>query len=821
MREFGTTLSTRREFIKAASAVGATSLGAGALLKSTLSPGRALANGASAEGRDRGEEIFPGVCQGYCNNGCFLNMHVKDGVLVRTSARDLPDNDYKRICHKGYTLPMRVYSPQRVLHPLRRVDGSERGAGEWEQITWEEAIDEVSSRWQAIIDENGPEAMATHSLSGSFSVMAVGSGWSPFNRFSKLLGATTLSLPVDAATNFSLTRMVGTGYFHTANEPKDVLNANTIFIWGANPTISQLNSWHFIAEARAAGAKLIVIDPVFNTNGALADQYVPIKSATDGALALGMMNAVVENGWQDTVFLAAHSCAPFLVKEDTNTFLRLSDLDRAEAGSEDDAVVVMDAQGNFDVPENVAEPVLEGTVEVAGTTATTAYSLLLERIAEWPVSRASEVTGLPEDTIVELARMYACDGPTYNYTFFGTDHYYNGHWNAACMGALAILTGQLGKHGAQIGVPGTTGASPWLNAAGVQDVPCASEARRTIVGTRLNEILNEGTYLGEPFTLRGLYCQGGNPIGNRGDRNDTIEVFKKLDFIVVADMVMSETAQYADIVLPVSFWFEHEDIRTAWIGHPHIMHCEKAVEPLGESKSDFEIQKLILDKMGYGEYMDMSEAEWGELVLDTDACRDMRIDYPTLVDQQVLRAVPTKDDTYVFGEGGIFPTDTGRAYFFIENPKPSNDDPSGVDLEKEYLPYWEGPCEIAGGNSENPDYPFQFMTEHPRMRTHTQWFDVEALREIDPEQFIYINPDDAADLGIASGDEVKVGNARGYLVGHAQVRPNNPRGIVSAVKGWVASQVIDGHLSNTTPTDVNPFCSNQPFNDNAVIVEKI
>lgn len=821
MHECGSLGPTRRSFIKTAGAVGAMALGGCALLERTSAPAWASEEGSEATGRDRNEEIFPGICQGYCNNGCFLNLHVRDGVLVRTSPRELPDSDYNRICHKGYTLPFRVYSSERVQYPLRRVEGTERGAGEWEQITWDEAIDEIATRWQGIIDEYGPEAMALHAASGSFAIMSGGRPWAPWARFGKLLGATTLSMPVDAATDYALSRMIGRGYFHSANEPKDVLNAKTIFIWGANPAISQLNSWHFIAEARAKGAKVIVIDPVFNVNAALADQFVPIKSATDGALAFGMMNVVVENGWQDNEFLAQHSCAPFLVKSDTNAFLRLSDLGRAEAGSDADAVVVMDAAGNFDTPDKIAEPVLEGTAEVEGVAVTTSYSLLLERIAEWPVDRASEVTGIDADTIVELARAYACDGPTYNYTFFGTDHYYNGHWNAACMGALAILTGNLGKHGAQMGVAGTTGASPWLNAAGAQDVPCASDNRRTVLGMRLSEIVDEGTYLGEPFTLRGVYCQGGNPVGNRGDRTKMIDAIKKLDFVVVADMVMSETAQYADIVLPVSFWCEHEDARTSWIGHPHIMHCTQAIEPLGEAKSDFEIHKLILNKMGYGEYLDMTEGEWIELALDTDECRAMGIDYATLAEKHALRAVPSKDDTYVFGEGGVFPTPTGRACFYLEDPKASNDDAAGYDYEKEYLPYWEGPLEIAGGNSENPAYPFQFMTEHPRFRTHTQWYEVDALREIDTEQFIYINPDDAAGLGLANGDKVKVYNDRGYLVGHVQLRANNPTGIVSAVKGWVASQVIEGHLSDTTSVIMNSFCANQPFNDNAVAIEKL
>ncbi|MEG0505430.1 MAG: molybdopterin dinucleotide binding domain-containing protein, partial [Raoultibacter sp.] len=96
----------------------------------------------------------------------------------------------------------------------------------------------------------------------------------------------------------------------------------------------------------------------------------------------------------------------------------------------------------------------------------------------------------------------------------------------------------------------------------------------------------------------------------------------------------------------------------------------------------------------------------------------------------------------------------------------------------------------------------------------------EALLEIDTEQFVYINPDDAIELGIADGDEVKVHNDRGYLVAHACIRPNNPRGVLSAVKGWMPDQVIEGHLSSLGTLVSNSFCANQPFNDCAVAIEK-
>ena len=808
---------SRRSFLKAAATAGAVA-GSGKFLETAAFADQA-ADGEATAGLDRGEEIFPGICEGYCNNGCYLNLHVKDGVLVRTSARDLPDNDYKRICQKGYTHPMRVYSSERVLYPLRRV--GERGSGEWEQITWDEAIQEIATKWQAIADEYGWGALSFTAEAGTFSLLG-GDGYpfTPLSRFTKILGMTNFRQPVDAAVPFIANRMVGNGYFHSTNEPKDMLNSKTIFIWGANPSGSQTHTFHFITEARERGAKVVVVDPVFNANAAiLADKFVPLKPATDGALAFGMMNVIIENGWQDLDFIRDHTCAPFLVNPDTHAFMRLSDLGLAEAGSDEDAIVVTDGEGNFDVPEQIASPMVEGSVELNGVTYTTAYSLLLAEIEKWPVAQVSEITGVPEEDIVEIAQLYACETPTYTYCFFGTDHYYNGHWNSGPMFTLALLTGNMGRPGSGCGISATTSGSPFLNTAAVRDVESITDSASSIFATKLNEVVNDHTYNGNPFELHGLFVSCANPVGNRSSRTDTLEAFDKLDSIVVADMYMSETAAVADIVLPVCYWFEHEDVMCCWIGHPHIMHHPQALTPLGESKSDFDIYKLILEAMGLGDRFDLTTRDFIEMLLDSDACHEMGITYDKLVEQGAMRAVPS-EEPYVFAKDGVFPTATGRANFYIEKPAPTNDYAPDYDFDKEYLPYWEPPMEVPL-SAVDPKYPFQLIGEHSRYRTHTQWFDVDIIREIDPEQFVYINTEDAAALGIASGDEIKVSNDRGYLVAHAVVRPNNQPGILSVVKGWTNKQVIDGHYSNLTPLKMNPFCANQPFNDNAVMIEKL
>ncbi len=801
-----TNACTRRSFLKGSAAL-AVAAGVADLVE--LEP--ALADEASQE------TVYPGACRSFCNGGCSLNLHVKDGKLVRTSMRELDDPDYNRICQKGYTHPYRVYNPNRITAPLRRV--GEKGSGEWEQITWDEAISEIAEKWKAIVEESGHGAMAAASLTGNFGSVGGGAGGSAWQRFKKLTGMSSLNNDVDAATKYVCSRMMGSSYFNTANEPKDLANAKTILIWGANPAVSQVHVMKFITESHLAGGNLVTIDPIYNANASMSDWYLPIKSATDGALAMGMMNVILANDWQDDEFIAQHTVAPFLVKPDTHKFLRLSDLGRAEANSDDDAIVVMDADGNFDVPENIAAPVVEGTVEVDGQTLTTAYSLLLERIAEWPVERAAEVTGISTEDIVKLADMYANETPSTIYTVFGADHYYNGHWNYSCMVTLALLTGNVGKSGAGIGVCNTP-LSSGISTAGVMDVPSPVEKTKTYHIMRLYDAVVNKTYNDEPCDLRGAYIAYVNPVANVADRNKTIEAFKALDLVVVNDMVMSETAEYADYVLPCCHWFETEDIMATMATHSCAVYQAPALAPLGESKPDFEIFGLLAEALGYSGYFDTTPEEWLRGMLDNDKARDMGMTYEKLAEVGSAKMVPTGDEPFVFAAGGAFPTKTGRAAFYLEAPSPSNDYAPDFDYEKEYLPYWEETLEVGEHSEARQKYPLQLISEHSRFRTHTQWSEVEALLEVDTNQWLYIGPEDAAEYGIADGDTVKVYNDRGYLVTKAKIRPNNPKGILSAVKGWTWKQVDDGHLSNLGTTQSNPFCANQPFNDCVVAIEK-
>ena len=346
---------TRRSFIK-----GAAVLTAAGALTGCSSETHDLEETSGKQQEVSETQIFSGVCRGNCAGGCFLNIHVRDGRVVRTSAREMPDPRYNRICMKGLSHPHRIYSAERLRYPLRRT--GERGDDQWERISWDEAMDEIAEKWNGYVEEFGPASVGLFTGSGNYGLVNGMSTGGVTSRFLAASGIAYLNQTVDAAANFATGRLLGMGYYSSGNEPADMLNARTILIWGANPAISQIQNMHFLMEARDNGTKLIAIDPMLSQTAARSDQWIPVKSGTDGALALGMMNYIVEQGWQDLDFLREHSVAPCLVKESDGKFLRQADLDGTEMSAKDAqnaaTALVMGADGATGVVGTVADPQL-------------------------------------------------------------------------------------------------------------------------------------------------------------------------------------------------------------------------------------------------------------------------------------------------------------------------------------------------------------------------------------------------------------------------------------------------------------------------------
>ncbi|MEG0775989.1 MAG: molybdopterin-dependent oxidoreductase [Raoultibacter sp.] len=822
---------TRRNFIKgAASVTAAGAFGASAL--SSCAP-RQAGEKKKTEKAEVTTDIFAGSCRSQCLSGCFLNVHVRDGQVVRTTARDFPDTRYNRICPKGLSHVGRIYSANRLQYPMRRT--GERGKGEFERISWDEAIQEIADKWTGYAKEFGPDALAFFVGSGNCAICGGGTAQgSAMARLREVLGAAKISPDRDMAAVERPAAMLGNTPWQGGNEQTDFKNAKTFVNWGSNPAISQVQTMHFIFDAQDAGAKLIDIDIAYNTVASKADWFIPIKPGTDGALAMGILCEVFAQGWQNLDFLRNHTEAPFLIKED-GKFLRMSDFGvKPQEGDINpatgkptviDPCVVWDESLATAVAVGKATgPSLENIPLLEGVRYQTVYDVIKEKVSEWTPEKASDLTGVPVDDIKELARVYSQDGPVYTYSMYGCNHYNNGPYNYGPIYSLVLATGNIGKPGAGAGMC-IGGGGNVANTAGTLK-PTDTKGNpvqgggRTVNWNQALNVVEKGMLGGKPYTLKSLYVSCSNPVVCQTKHRDTVRLFSEVEFVVVQDMVLTETAKYADILLPACHWFETTDLRVMSTNVPYLIWQEKAIEPLYESKPDFEIYKLLAEKMGYGDFFNMSSEDYIRLWLDTKASQSLGTTFEKLKEEKVARFLP--GETYLSFDGGVFTTPSKRARFYQETITPSYNVGQAIDKEKErtFL-YWEPALEADLNSPVRKAYPFSVCSDHLRTRTHVQWWDVGYMKEYEPYPIVRINPDDAAELKIAEGDTVKLSNERGFVTMIATINAGQQKKTVSCPRSFQEGEFIDGHFAELSFNDYNQCCANQAYNDVAVAIEKV
>ena len=785
------------------------------------------------------DQVFHGVCRGNCMNGCPLEIHVRGGKVARVRNAECPDPQYNRICLKGITHPQRIYSPDRPLYPMKRV--GERGSGEFERITWEEAIGTICSKWEELRKEHGPAAIGFWSQSGSFGLLNGCHYLGAYNRLMGKLGAIPISGAIDMNYYTASSAMYGGGLSGSYNEITDLRNARTVIAWGTNFTEAQMQSWHFLADAIEAGCKVVVIDPSFTTLASKADLFVPIRPGSDAVLAFAMANILIEEDLIDVPFLLKSTVAPFLVKED-GTYLRMSDLGvaptegpvNAQTGKPSvvDPIVVWDeAKGEPRAEGEAASPALKGSYQVEGHAVRTAYDLLLDRIREYPPEVATDICDVPIETMREIVRLYTGNKPASIFQGFGYDRYYNGHSTFTAIGAFAMLSGNIGKPGSSAGIcqPGPIPIDmsrcfgPIRQVANVDDSVVdhgQSSYTAGVLAHKLLEALETGMYNGSKFVMKSIYINNCNPLNYVVDRQTLIKVFDKMELVVTADIRMTDTSPYADIVLPAAHWFEVDDFTcgTAFLT-PYVCLQEKAVEPPGECKSDYEILNLLAKGMGWPEvYDDLSPQEAMQYLLDTDTAKKYGVTWERLQREKIIRWFP--EEEYIYGADGTFSTPTKRAQFYFEKLTPSMDWGQEIDEELERLPFFIPPQEAWPENPLFEKYPLTCLQEHTRWRVHSNFSEVPWLRELDPEPTVKINPVDAKARGIVDGDMVRVFNDRGQAVVKAILSEGIRPGMCNMPKGWQACQYVEGHYNDLSSRETNPYVANSQFSDLLVEIEK-
>lgn len=797
----------RRSFLKgsaAAIAAGIVMPGGANLLSKKVN--------ASEKTVENVEQITYGVCRGDCLGHCPMRVHVRNGRVVKTSKLSHPIPEYERICQRGLTHVQRIYQSDRLTHPMRRV-GS-RGSGKWEQITWEEAINEICTKWKQYQKEYGNGSVAFSDCAGN----SAADSRQYYKKLFNLMDSIRIDNAFDNAFITAVIDTTGEGPWAFGDDERNMLSAKYIFVWGNNFTEAGHVHSPFILEAMERGAKLIVIDPNCTIGASKADMYVPIRPGSDAVLAMGMLNIAVKAGKIDKDTLMRGTVAPFLVKKSDGKFLRLSDLGKAEADSKEDAIVVRAQDGTVGLPADIEAPVINGSYVIEGQEVTTAYDLLLQRVAEWTPERASAICDIPVDTIYELARMYA-EGPTTLAPGYGPDHYANGHCFYYAVFALALVTGQIGKPGAGLNGHGLSQYTE--NFLSCDDIinPLGDQKKMVVLeATMIPEALKTGKYGNKDINIKSIFVYNQNLFGNQTNRNAWLEAINKVDLFVVADVVMGDTAMYADIVLPVAHYFETDTYDMSYTGVA--VYNAKAVEPPGEAMGDFEIANLLGKGMGYGDSFAMTRDEFFTKALDNDKAKAAKLDWKSIKAAGYIHTITKDTPIYMQGAKYTYDTPTKRGEFYRENVEPNSDYGQNFDKQHEALPYWVPPTEAwlddAGGFERAPladKYPLIFTSKRPKFRVHTQFSHNKWLLELHPEPTVTFNPKDAYPRGIKTGDVIKIYNDRGYVVVKAAINPANRPGVLVIDHGWQADDFIDGHYSNLSSNGSNDVIVNNAFFD--------
>jgi anaerobic selenocysteine-containing dehydrogenase len=657
-------------------------------------------------------EIRHSVCALDCPDTCSLVVTVDDGHAIRL--RGNPEHPVTRgfLCGKVAQYLEREYHPERLLYPLRRVGA--KGAGRFERIAWEEALNTIAERLRAVAGEFGSEAILPYSYAGTMGLLN-GSGMD--RRFFHRLGASRLDRTIcSSAGGAGLIQALGLRY---GTEPEQFRHSKLILAWGANILGTNVHLWPFVMEARRNGAKLYTIDPNRNRTGAASDKHFFIHPGSDTALALAMMHVIIGEGLQDAGYLDRH---------------------------------------------------------------TSGFDGLRERVREWTPQRAAELTGIPAADIVQLAREYATTRPAAIRLNYGVQRSERGATAVRTIALLPALVGSWKDVGG--GLQLSTSQAFQLNRAGLEraDLQQAALGREARL-VNMSQIGQALTTLADP-PVKALVVYNSNPAAIAPNQNAVLRGLRREDlFTVVLEQFQTDTADHADIVLPVTTFLEHTDLYLAY-GHYHLQLARPALAAPGETKSNVEIFRLLAERMGLDDpCFAETEDDMVRTLLDSSHPFLKGITLERLDREHSVRLNVSQDTApfLPFAEGN-FGTPDGKCHFdagTLDYRPPEESRHGDVALRQQY------PLElISPKNDDSMNSTFG----------HRDGADYATAT-------LHLCETDAAARGIRNNDQVRVYNGRGSCLLRASVDERVRPGVVCAPSSRWAKRAPDHRNVNALTSD--------------------
>ena len=683
--------------------------------------------------------VVRGACPHDCPDTCAMLVTVEHGRAIRVAGD--PDHPVTKgfLCAKVNRYIERTYHHDRLASPLRRI--GPKGSGQFEPISWPDAIDEIASRLRDIADsEHGPQAILPYSYAGT---MGLVQGSSMDHRFFHLLGASRLD-----RTICSMAGTVGMRMTVGANVGADgegVPESDLVLLWGTNTLTANPHLWPFILQARERGAPIICIDPIRTRTAQQCDEWIPIRPGSDAALALGMMHVVFAKGLEDREYLEQYTL-----------------------GHEDMRI----------------------------------------RAAEWTPERTAEVTGIDATRIIALAERFGRAKAAFIRVNYGLQRHAGGGMAVRTIACLPAVAGHWRRAGG--GVQLSTSANFTFNKAALER-PDLGPPARTINMIRLGDALTmEDAGVGGP-PVKAMIVYNSNPAAVAPDRNAVLRGLAREDlFTVVIEHFQTDTADWADIVLPATTQLEHWDIHFAY-GHHYVSLNRPAIAPIGEAKPNSEIFRLLAERMGMSDPM-MRDDDLTLIrqALATESPKLQGVTFERLLEHGWVRLnVPTPFLPYA---GGKFSTPSGKCEFYSARLAEM-----GLDPLPTYIPPYESverePALVAR-------YPLTLISSPAHTFLNTTFVNVTSLRRQAHEPEVLLHPADAERRGIAIGAMVTVRNDRGAFLAKARVEPGIREGVAWAPSIWWAKLSADGaNVNQTTSQRITDMGNGPVFYDNQVEVE--
>jgi anaerobic selenocysteine-containing dehydrogenase len=684
-----------------------------------------------------GKRTFKVVCPHDCPDTCVMTVDVEGGRAVAIGGD--PEHRFTQgfLCTKVNHYLDRVYSPERVLYPMRRV-GS-KGEGRFERVSWDEALDLAAARLSEVRRRYGAQAILPYSYAGNMGLLG---NASMDRRFFHALGASLLDRTICASAG-------GYGYRATYGktmgfDPEAVVGARLIVAWGANIVSSNVHFWPFVEEARRRGARLVTIDPFRSKTAEKSDQHIALYPGTDAALALGMMHVIFRDGLEDRGWLERHSVG---------------------------------------------------------------HAELREEARSWTPARTAEVTGLAAAEIEAFALEYARTRPTAIRINYGLNRHAGGGMAVRTISCLPAVTGAWRDPGGGA-LLSTSGTFP-VDTAALERPDLIPPGTRTLNMSQLGRIL-EDPALDPP--VKALVVYNSNPGAVAPDQESVRRGLAREDlFTIVHEQFQTDTADFADLLLPATTTLEHYDIHKAY-GHLYVSLSRPAIAPVGEAIPNTELFRRLAARLGLDhpclresdEEMARQAFVWGHPHMSG-------IGFERLERETSVRlSVP--DPFLPFAEGGV-PTASGRCEIVSEKLASE-----GTPALATYTPPREGPTsapELAAR------YPLAFISPPAHHFLNSTFSAQPVFVRREGEASLTIHPADAGARGVTQGDMLRVFNDRGSFLARARVSDATRQGVVTGLSIWWAKMCPGGRNANAvTSQELTDMGGGATFYDVLVEVER-